>query len=211
MSDLSELIEIAKNIEKQNSEIIRLLKKIAKEDEDDALSKYKSLIEYTPDFGELYIDSDKNSEEDESEDDEEIENTFQIGDLLETSIEVGEVYFIEGQDIFKLTVKNNETSVNNLTGDVDSIDFNLQEMIANESIKNNQSLEDATVILNKSQSLKLHETLKVCYDEGAEHVYIPMSSVTQLIGAPDALLQALGLKYYRNDDELVEMLFRKVE
>ena len=35
MSDLSELIEIAKNIENQNTEIIRLLKKIAGEDEED--------------------------------------------------------------------------------------------------------------------------------------------------------------------------------
>ena len=57
----------------------------------------------------------------------------------------------------------------------------------------------------------MHETLKVCYDEGAEHVYIPMSSVTQLIGAQDALLQALNVRYYKTDDELVEMIFGKVE
>ena len=34
MSELSELIKINKNIEKQNEEIIRLLKKIAGEEED---------------------------------------------------------------------------------------------------------------------------------------------------------------------------------
>ena len=207
MSDLSELIEIAKNIEKQNSEIILLLKKIAKEDEDDALSKYKSLIEYTPDFGELYIDSDKNSEEDESEDEEEIENTFQIGDLLETSIEVGEVYFIEGQDIFKLTVKNNETSIDNLTGDCQPTLFNLQELIANETIKNNASLDDGTVILSAEQSQNLAETLKVCVEQGAKNVHVPLSASTQLISAPQFLMKIIKLNFYKNEDELVEKLF----
>ncbi|WP_405286927.1 hypothetical protein [Methanobrevibacter sp.] len=210
MSELSQLIEINRNIEKQNEEIIRLLKKIAGEEEKTRQEEIPSLDEISKiilkDVKTTY-DAEPVREEPAVSLPERDSEDF----LLGNAHDVGEVCFIEEDDIFKLTVKNNETSVNNLTGDADSIDFNLQEMIANESIKNNQSLEDATVILNKSQSLKLHETLKVCYDEGAKHVYIPMSSVTQLIGAPDALLQALGLKYYRNDDELLEMLFGKVE
>ena len=210
MSELSQLIEINRNIEKQNEEIIRLLKKIAGEEEKTRQEEIPSLDEISK-----IILTDVKTTYDAEPVREEPAVSLPARDsadfLLGNAHDVGEVCFIEEDDIFKLTVKNNETSVNNLTGDADSIDFNLQEMIANESIKNNQSLEDATVILNKSQSLKLHETLKVCYDEGAEHVYIPMSSVTQLIGAPDALLQALGLKYYRNDDELLEMIFGKVE
>ena len=206
MSELSQLIEINKNIEKQNEEIIRLLKKIAGEEEKPSEEEIPTLDEISriilKDVDKVYdIEPVKpepafNLPPRESED-------F----LLENVHEVGEVYFIEEDDIYKLTVQNNETSVDNLTGNVDSSDFNLQELIANESIKNNQSLEDSTVILNKSQSLKLH----VCYDEGAEHVYIPMSSVTQLIGAPDALLQALNVKYYKTDDHLVEMIFGEVE
>ena len=59
MSDLSELIKIAKNIENQNTEIIRLLKKIAGEDEEDErLRKYKELLSYAPDHGELYTSDD---------------------------------------------------------------------------------------------------------------------------------------------------------
>lgn len=210
MSELSQLIEINRNIEKQNEEIIRLLKKIAGEEEKTRQEEIPSLDE----ISKIILKDVKTTYDAEPVREEpavSLPERDSADFLLGNAHDVGEVCFIEEDDIFKLTVKNNETSVNNLTGDADSIDFNLQEMIANESIKNNQSLEDATVILNKSQSLKLHETLKVCYDEGAKHVYIPMSSVTQLIGAPDALLQALGLKYYRNDDELVEMLFGKVE
>ena len=210
MSELSQLIEINRNIEKQNEEIIRLLKKIAEEEEKHPEEEIPTLDEISriilKDVDKVHDIKPEKPEPAFNLPPRESEN-FILGNVHE----VGEVYFIEEDDIFKLTVKNNETSVDNLTGQVDSSDFNLQEMIANESIKNNQSLEDATVILNKSQSLKLHETLKVCYDEGAEHVYIPMSSVTQLIGAQDALLQALNVRYYKTDDELVEMIFGKVE
>ncbi len=208
MSDLSELIQINKNIEKQNEEIIRLLKKIAgeeekqaaKEDEIPTLDEISRMIlkdvDVTYDVKPTYEEPTITLPPRESTD-------F----LLENTHDVGEVYFIEEDDIFKLTVENNETSIDNLTGSSESIDFGLQELIANESIKNNQSLEDSTVILNKSQSLKLHETLKICYDEGARHVYLPLSSITQLIGAPDALLKELNVKYYKTDEELIDIIF----
>ena len=208
MSELSQLIEISKNIERQNEEIIRLLKKIAGEDEKPSEEEIPTLDEISKiilkDVKTTY-DIEPPSGEPEFKLPERESEDF----ILDNALEVGEVYFIEEDDIFKLTVKNNETSVDNLTGQSDSLDFNLQELIANESISNNQSLDAATVILNKSQSLKLHETLKICYDEGARHVFLPMSSVTQLIGAPDALLKALDVKYFRTDDQLVEMIFGK--
>ena len=208
MSDLSELIQIAKNIEKQNEEIIRLLKKVAGEEEK------PSAEEEIPSLDEIskIILKDINTVHEPQPVEEEV--TFNLPPrvsenfLLENSHDVGEVYFIEEDDIFKLTIKNNETSIDNLTGSDDAIDFNLQEIIANESIKNNQSLMDSTVILNKSQSLKLHETLRTCYDEGAEHVYLPFSSITQLIGAPNALLKALNVEYYKTDEELIDIIFK---
>lgn len=208
MSDLSELIQIAKNIEKQNEEIIRLLKKVAGEEEN------PSAEEEIPSLDEIskIILKDIDTVHEPKPVEEEV--TFNLPPrvsenfLLENSHDVGEVYFIEEDDIFKLTIKNNETSIDNLTGSDDAIDFNLQEIIANESIKNNQSLMDSTVILNKSQSLKLHETLRTCYDEGAEHVYLPFSSITQLIGAPDALLKALNVEYYKTDEELIDIIFK---
>ncbi|WP_405290514.1 hypothetical protein [Methanobrevibacter sp.] len=208
MSDLSELIQIAKNIEKQNEEIIRLLKKVAGEEEK------ASVEEEIPSLDEIsrIILKDIDTVYEPKPVEEEV--TFNLPPrvsenfLLENSHDVGEVYFIEEDDIFKLTIKNNETSIDNLTGSDDAIDFNLQEIIANESIKNNQSLMDSTVILNKSQSLKLHETLRTCYDEGAEHVYLPFSSITQLIGAPNALLKALNVEYYKTDEELIDIIFK---
>ena len=208
MSDLSELIQIAKNIEKQNEEIIRLLKKVAGEEEK------PSAEEEIPSLDEIsrIILKDIDTVYEPKPVEEEV--TFNLPPrvsenfLLENSHDVGEVYFIEEDDIFKLTIKNNETSIDNLTGSDDAIDFNLQEIIANESIKNNQSLIDSTVILNKSQSLKLHETLRTCYDEGAEHVYLPFSSITQLIGAPNALLKALNVEYYKTDEELIDIIFK---
>ena len=91
MSELTELIEIAKNIEKQNDEIIRLLRKIADEKE----SENKPII----DLGELYLSDDKIPEV--KRETPKIENRWRIGSLLDTTIDVGEVYFIEGGDIFK--------------------------------------------------------------------------------------------------------------
>ncbi len=211
MSDLSELIQIARNIERQNDEIIRLLKRIAGEDErPDDKEEIPSLDEISKiilkDIDKVYDVEPVKEEVTLSLPPRESENF-----LLENAIGVGEVYFIEEEDIFKLTVENNETILDNLTGSADAIDFKLQEMIANETVKKGQSLEDSTVILNKSQSLKLHETLRTCYDEGARHVYLPMTSITQLIGAPNALLQALDVKYYKTDDELVEIIFEEAE
>ena len=205
MSDLSELIKIAKNIEKQNTEIIRLLKKIAGENEkDEKLEKYKELLSYTPDFGELYTSSENIPEEPERK---KVENKFKIGDLLENSIDIGEVYFIEGADIFKLTVKNNEKSIDNLTGSAEASEFGLQELIANESVKKNACLDDSTVILSMQQSNNLAETLRICVEQGAEKVYIPLFASAQLVGAPQSLMDILKLDFYKTEEDLIEKLF----
>lgn len=203
MSDLSELIEVTRNIEKQNEEIIRLLKKIAGEDDgDDKLAQYESIM----DFGELYLSTDK-AEENPTVKTPQINNTLKIGTLLENEIGVGEVYFIEGENIFKLTANNNEITINNLTGDSEPDDYSLQEMIANESIKNNLSLDDNTCIISKQQSSNLPETLKVCVEQGCEKIYLPLSASAQLISAPQILMDMILFDFYKNDDDLVEKLF----
>ena len=202
MSDLSELIRINKNIEKQNEEIIRLLKKIAgekeTEKEDEKFDLFSKMVS-------------KSLENIGSEPPREPKLNFpkspDANDILNTQIDVGEVYYVEDCEVFKLTIKNNETSIDNLTGSSESSDFNLQEMIANESIKNNQSLSNSTVILTKSQAPILPQTLKVCYDEGAKKVYMPWSLIPQLVGAPDVIVELLNLTFYKSDEELLEMLF----
>ena len=159
MSELSELIEITRNIEKQNEEIIRLLRKIAGEKPAEVDSSLDG-------FSQMIMKSVENiGQEPPRKPKYTIPKSEDSQDLLDNEISIGEVYFVEGTEVFKLTVQNNETSIDNLTGSTESSDFALPEIIANESIKNNQSLSDSTAILTKSQAQNLPETLKVCYDE----------------------------------------------
>jgi hypothetical protein len=181
MSELSELIEINRNIERQNDEIIRLLKKIAGEENEGEMT--------IP-----YVAPKQNAPP---------EISFTFGG----ESEVGEVYFIEENDVFRLTVKNNETSIDNLTGSCDACNFAEQEMIANESIRLDEAIGPATVILNTEQSMELPETLKVCYEIGAKKVYIPWYSMTQLIGAPETLMTILKLDFYKTEEQLIEKVF----
>lgn len=182
MSELSELIEINRNIEKQNDEIIRLLKIIAGE----GMPSYVKMPSAIP------------------EDYDEVTHM----NLLETTPDVGEVYFVEGKNVFKLSIKNNETTIDNLNGSTKCDDYALQELVANESIKNNQPLDDNTVILSKENSMNLPLALKVCYEEGAKNVFIPWSSMTQLVGAPEKLMTLLKLYFYKTEDELIEVIFK---
>ena len=198
MSELTELIEIAKNIEKQNDEIIRLLRKIADENE----TENKPII----DLGELYLSDDKIPKVERET--PKIENRWRIGSLLDTTIDVGEVYFIEGGDIFKLSIENNETILDNLTGDGEPSAFNLQELVANESINNNASLQDGTVILSMEQSQNLPETLKICVEQGAQKVYMPLFASAQLVGAPQSIMELVKLDFYKNNENLIEKLFK---
>ncbi|WP_407454520.1 hypothetical protein [Methanobrevibacter sp.] len=202
MSELSELIEIAKNIERQNDEIIRLLKIIACESEGEK-PKNDSVLNLTPDFGELIL---SNKDADEKEEFE-LDDSLRIGTLLDNDIDVGEVYFIDGSDIFKLTINNNEVMVDNLTSDAEPNTFALQEMIANESIKNNSSLEDGTVILSNEQCENLPEKMKICVEQGARKVYMPLFASAQLVGAPQNLINYVKMDFYKNNDHLIDKLF----
>ena len=202
MSELSELIEIAKSIEKQNDEIIRLLKKIADEKETEEPAQNRPII----DFGNLHLSKDETS--DEKKETPAIENRWRVGSLLDTTIDVGEVYFIEGGDIYKLSIENNETSLDNLTGNGEPNEFNLQEIVANESINNNASLQDGTVILSMEQSQNLPETLKICVEQGAQKVYMPLFASAQLVGAPQFIMDLVKLDFYKNNENLIEKLFK---
>ena len=181
MSELSELIKINRKITEQNEEIIRLLKIIAGE----GMPSYVKMPSPIPEgFDEVEHKS-----------------------LLETSPDIGEVYFVEGEYAYKLSVKDNETIVDNLNGSVEVDDFALQEMVANESIRNNQCLDDNTVILSKENALNLPLALKVCYEEGASNVFIPWSAMTQLVGAPEELMTLMKLYFYKSEEELIKILF----
>ena len=190
MSELSQLIQINKNIEKQNEEIIRLLKIIANEAEDEEIEE--SIEE---ELNEEYLD----------------ENTlfrYGVGKSIEGKMGVGEVYFIEDKNMFKLSVDKNNTAIDNLTGSAKPSSFALEQLIANESMKNNVSLEDGTVN-SLDNSNNLAESLKICVEQSAKKVFIPVSASTQLIGAPQQIMQLVKLDVYKNEENLIEKLFNK--
>lgn len=189
MSELSQLIQINKNIEKQNEEIIRLLKIIANEAEDEEIKESAE-----EELNEEYLD----------------ENTlfrYGVGKSIEGKMGVGEVYFIEDKNMFKLSVDKNNTAIDNLTGSAKPSSFALEQLIANESMKNNVSLEDGTVIISLDNSNNLAESLKICVEQSAKKVFIPVSASTQLIGAPQQIMQLIKLDVYKNEENLIEKLF----
>ena len=189
MSELSQLIQINKNIEKQNEEIIRLLKIIANEAEDEEIEE--SIEE---ELNEEYLD----------------ENTlfrYGVDKSIEGEMAAGEVYFIEDKNMFKLSVDENNITIDNLTGSAKPNSFALEKLIANESMKNNVSLEEGTVIISLDNSNNLAESLKICVEQSAKKVFIPVSASTQLIGAPQQIMQLVKLDVYKNEENLIEKLF----
>lgn len=187
MSELSELIKINKNIEEQNEEIIRLLKKIAGESEYDSGNP----------LGYVHLESpyEKAAQED-----------INMPHVLNDSLDVGEVYFIE-QDIFKVSIKNNEVMVDNLTGDSECVDSSLAEIVANESIKRNLSLEDGTVILTETTNGMLPQTIKKCIDAQGKKAFLPWGQSLELVGAPQNLQTMIQIDLYRTSEQLIEKLF----
>ena len=191
MSELSQLIQINKNIEKQNEEIIRLLKKIANEAEDEEIKESAE-----EELNEEYLD----------------ENTlfrYGVDKSIEGEMAAGEVYFIEDKNMFKLSVDKNNITIDNLTGSAKPNSFALEKLIANESMKNNVSLEEGTVIISLDNSNNLAESLKICVEQSAKKVFIPVSASTQLIGAPQQIMQLVKLDVYKNEENLIEKLFNK--
>ena len=189
MSELSQLIQINKNIEKQNEEIIRLLKIIANEAEDEEIKESAE-----EELNEEYLD----------------ENTlfrYGVDKSIEGEMAAGEVYFIEDKNMFKLSVDKNNITIDNLTGSAKPNSFALEKLIANESMKNNVSLEEGTVIISLDNSNNLAESLKICVEQSAKKVFIPVSASTQLIGAPQQIMQLIKLDVYKNEENLIEKLF----
>ena len=178
MSEISELIEINRNIEKQNEEIIRLLKKIAGEDEP------------------LYEEAQGN----------EIPE-YEPAQQIDTSLDIGEAFFMESADIFRVSL-DDEMAVDNLTGKGTPQNSELAEKVARKSLENAASIDDSTVILIKESEANVPQSLNVCYDQNIKTIYIPLSSMTQLLGAPVQLTDLFDIQYYKSDEDLLEKLFK---
>ncbi len=205
MSDLSELIKINKNIEAQNEEIIRLLKKIAGEEEKTSGNVFENQLRPYPenpfDFSTLaYDDSDEEEEVDVVID---VENPH-----FDDSLGVGEVYFMEDFNPFKISIENNEVIIDNFDGSAEASDYYLAELVANELIKNNKCFDESTVILPKSVMENLPLTLEKCIAEGAKKVYGPWKSAMELLNAPEYLQTKLQLDFYKTEEHLIERVFK---
>ena len=129
------------------------------------------------------------------------------GDLLDVNLEVGEVLFCDEKNIFKLAVKNNETTIDNLMGSAEPCDYSLQEFVANESVRLNQKISPSTVILTKQQSENLAETIRIIVMQGAKKVYVPIFSMAQLVGAPQELTDYIKIDFYKTEEDLINKLF----
>lgn len=173
MSELSELIEINKNIVKQNDEIIRLLKVIAGEED---------------------------IEEEET-------GIVEVEEELDLTVDVGEVLFVEDSTIFRLSIDNNETVIDNIKGEGEPSGFEVQEMMANESIKNNKPIADATVILGNEVKGKLPETLKTCVDNKIAKAMLPWDIMKELVYAPYNLQSFIKLDFYKTQEDLINKVF----
>ena len=206
MSDLSELIRIGKNIEAQNEEIIRLLKKISGEEEKTlniVENQLKPFPENPFDFSTLGYD-DLDDKEDEIVDVFEVETPH-----FEDSLDIGEVYFMEDFNPFKITIKNNELIIDNFDGSHEASDYYLAELVANELVKNNKVFDESTVILPESVIGNLPLTLEKCIGEGAKKVYGPWKSMIELLNAPPYLQTKLQLDFYKTEDHLIERVFKE--
>ena len=63
--------------------------------------------------------------------------------------------------------------------------------------------------LNKYLKEKFGErTLKICIEQGAKKAYMPIFTATQLVGAPNSLMELVKLDFYKNEDNLIEKLFK---
>ena len=206
MSDLSELIRIGKNIEAQNEEIIRLLKKISGEEE-----KTLNIVEnQLKPFPENPFDFSTLGYDDLDDEEEEIVDVFEVETPhFEDSLDIGEVYFMEDFNPFKITIKNNELIIDNFDGSHEASDYYLAELVANELVKNNKVFDESTVILPESVIGNLPLTLEKCMWEGAKKVYGPWKSMIELLNAPPYLQTKLQLDFYKTEDHLIERVFKE--
>lgn len=207
MSDLSELIKINKNIESQNEEIIRLLKKIAGEEDKTPTNVVENQLKPYPenpfDFSTLGYD-DFDDEEEEIDVIIEVENPH-----FDNPLDIGEVYFMEDFNPFKISIKNNKLVIENFDGSHEANDYYLAELVANELVKNNKCFDKSTVILPESVIENLPLTLEKCIAEGAKKVYGPWKSMMELLNAPQYLQTKLQLDFYKTEDHLIERVFKE--
>ena len=179
--DLSELIKLNKRIVSQNNKLI---------------NQNIEIIELLK-----RIANDESVEEDTE--------IFSIEEItfVDKNPAIGEVHFIEDENIFRLSVNNGKTVIDNLTGDAEAGDFTLQEEVARKSAEDKRAIPSSTVILSKKQAENLPTALKICIEYEFETVFIPFYSSTQLIGAPDELRTLINIELYKDSEDLIAKMF----
>ena len=146
---------------------------------------------------------------DDSDEEEEVDAVIEVENPhFDDSLDVGEVYFMEDFNPFKISIENNELIIDNFDGSHEARDYYLAEIVANELVKNNKCFDESTVILPESVMENLPLTLEKCIAEGAKKVYGPWKSMMELLNAPQYLQTKLQLDFYKTEEHLIERVFK---
>ena len=193
---LNQLITLNKKIIKQNNKIIsqnnKIISKIENINEDNSSNEdfngFMSVIESL------------------NHNDENFEKV-----LVENDLDIGEVYFSNDCEIYKLKDDGCEVVIENIVGSNKTTKTKLTSLIANESLKSNKAIMSNTIILgniNDDNSIEkldnISEVLKSCFENGMENILLPFSATADLLYASQELLTTLNLVFYKTPSEAVE-------
>lgn len=253
--DIARLIELNEKIVNQNYEIIRLLLKLAGEDNknDDSLNNseipgadYEVLVN---EGGEVLVHSDLSgislgdfgapSEDKVTDKKEDKDVLAELGlfsetgeKLFDSKLDVGEVFFIGNSDdgnidIYKLSIKksdefkvypkeleedirnnicdyNCEITIDNLTGNGITNQYNIPLIVANESLVQNTIINSDTVILDDKSFDNLPDILKLALENGAKKVHLSLKNGMAVINAPPVILEYL--EFYKNYEQIFDKI-----
>lgn len=150
--------------------------------------------------------------------------------LFDCELDVGEVFFIgnsdkENIDVYKLSIKksdefkvspkeleedigniihdyNCEITIDNLTGDGITNQYNVPLIVANESLVQNTVIASGTVILDDEFFENLSEMIKIAMENGAKKVHLSLKNAMSVINAPPVILEYLD--FYRNYEQIFD-------
>lgn len=153
--------------------------------------------------------------------------------LLDSKLDVGEVFFIGNSedgnfDAYKLSIKqsdefkvspknleedirnnipdyNCEITIDNLTGDGITNQYNMPLVIANESLVRNEIIASGTVILDDEPYENLSEIIRFAMENGAKKVHLSLKNAMAVINAPPEILEFLD--FYRTYEQIFDKLF----
>ena len=97
---------------------------------------------------------------------------------------------------------NCEITIDNLTGDGITNQYNVPLIVANESLVQNTVIASGTVILDDEFFDNLSEMIKIAMENGAKKVHLSLKNAMSVINAPPVILEYLD--FYRNYEQIFD-------